>query len=66
MVLTASAVVDFASVTILVLAPIAIVQKQKLNELGSLRAQQNQLRQVRNRPRSPNPWVWMGSLYFLF
>ena len=49
MFLTASAVVDFASVTLLVLAPIAIVQKQKLNELGSLRAQQNQLREVRKK-----------------
>ena len=47
MLLTASAVVDFASITLLVLAPIAIVQKQKLNELGTLRAQQNELRQVR-------------------
>jgi hypothetical protein len=52
MLLTASAVVDFASVTVMVLAPIAIVQKQKLNELGSLRTQQNQLREVRGKMSS--------------
>lgn len=39
-------IVDIASFTVLVLAPVAVAQKRKLNKLGGLRGQQNNLRMV--------------------
>eukprot|EP00934_Nitzschia_sp_Nitz4_P001167 Nitzschia sp. Nitz4//scaffold28_size193895//53989//55077//NITZ4_001642-RA/size193895-augustus-gene-0.304-mRNA-1//-1//CDS//3329545913//1167//frame0 len=43
-VLIMSHVVDFSSITLMVLAPLAVYQKTKLDKLGSLREQQNELR----------------------
>ena len=47
MALTASIVVDIASLSVLVLTPIAIAQKRKLSNLGGMRTLQNKLRKVR-------------------
>ena len=44
MVLTTSYIVDVACVCLYVVAPIAVIQKVKLSKLGSLRTQQNKLR----------------------
>jgi hypothetical protein len=47
MYITQFALVDFSCMTMLVLAPVAIVQKRTLTKLGTFRAQQNVLRVVR-------------------
>ena len=47
MVVTTSFLVDVASVTLFALAPYAVYQKYQLAELGGMRGQMNDLRQVR-------------------
>lgn len=46
MVMTASVLVDVASITLFALAPYAVYQKYQLAELGGMRGQMNDLRQV--------------------
>lgn len=48
MVVTASVVVDVACVCLFVVTPIAVVQKVVLNKLGTMRHQQNELRESVN------------------
>lgn len=49
MILTTSWIVDVACACLYIVAPIAVVQKIKLSKLGTLRTQQNRLRESVNR-----------------
>ncbi len=54
MVLTASHIVDAACISLFILTPIAVAQKVKLNKLGTLRSQHNELREQVNRISAQN------------